>query len=192
QEVTLLSHLRSPLLILFLSSFMITFMIGGIDAVLALFTSERLGFSSAEVGLVFTYIGVLIMVMQVSAGKLINRFGETRLIPVGLLLSGAGFFLLQFADSWAFLLPPLAVFVAGNALVFPSVSSLITKRVVGKRGAVLGLDGSFKSAGQMVGPLLAGFLYGLNPVWAFFGLALCIAVYAAVFVAVSPKFSASA
>ncbi len=192
QERSLLMHLRSPLFILFLSSFMITFMIGGIDAVLALYTAERLGFSSAHVGLVFTYIGLLIMAMQVAAGKLINRFGETRLIPAGLFLSGTGFFLLQFADSWVYLLLPLAVFVAGNALVFPSVSSLITKRVTGKRGAVLGLDGSFKSAGQMVGPLLAGFLYGFHPAWAFWGLALCIVAYAVVFLAASPRLSAPA
>src|SRR3989338_8127721 len=38
QEVSLLSHLSSPLLFLFLSSLMITFMIGGIEATLALYT----------------------------------------------------------------------------------------------------------------------------------------------------------
>lgn len=192
QEFSLLSHLSSPLLFLFLSSFMITFMIGGLDATLAIYTGERLGFSSSQVGLIFTYIGVLIMVMQFVSGSLVNRFGEMSLIQAGLLLSGAGFFLLAFVYGWSSLLFPLAVFVAGNALVFPSVNSLITKRVVGKRGAVLGLVSSFSSAGQMVGPLMGATLYGINHDYAFVGMAVAIWSYAIFFkLAASKGLSAS-
>ena len=60
QEIGLLSHIKSPLLFLFLSSFMVAFMIGGIDAALALYTGEQMGFSSTQIGIVFTYIGILI------------------------------------------------------------------------------------------------------------------------------------
>ncbi|MEK6941536.1 MAG: MFS transporter [archaeon] len=177
QEVSLLSHLSSPMLFLFLSSAMITFMIGGIDATLALYTSEKMGFTSAQIGLVFTYIGILIMFMQFAGGGLVNRFGEIKLISAGLLLSGAGFFLLSFTHDWVSLLFPLAVFVAGNAMVFPSVNALITKKVSGKRGAVLGLNSSFSAAGQAIGPLFGGFLYGLNHFFAFIGLAAAIWLY---------------
>lgn len=181
KEISLLQHLSSPLFFLFLSSAVITFMIGGLDAVLALYTAERLGFTSTQVGIIFTYIGVLIMAMYFVAGALVNRFGEKKLIPTGLLLSGAGFLLLSLANNWLSLLFPLAVFVAGNALVFPSASSLLTKKVQGKRGVVLGLDSSFKSLGQMVGPLLAGFLYGVNHSYAFIGMAIVIFAYFAFF-----------
>ncbi len=177
KEISLLEHLSSPLLVLFLSTFMITFMIGGLDATLALYTGERLGFSSPQVGIIFTYVGFLILAMQFISGGLVNKFGEIRLIQAGLLLSGLGFFLLSFASDWVSLLIPIAVFIAGNALVFPSVNSLITKRVSGKRGAVLGLNSSFQSGGQMVGPLLGGFLFGINHSYAFLGLALCIWAY---------------
>jgi multidrug resistance protein len=140
QEISLLEHLSSPLLFLFLGTFMTTFMIGGLDATLAIYTADRLGFSSPQIGLVFTFIGVLIMVMQFVGGGLINKYGETRLIPVGLALSGAGFLLLTFTHDWLTIMIPLAVFVSGNALVFPAVNSLITKRVTGRLGAVLGLE----------------------------------------------------
>ncbi len=181
KEVSLLEHISSPVLFLFLSSAITTFMIGGLDAVLALSTSERLGFTSAEVGILFTYIGVLILTMQFVASHAINRFGEKRLIPVGLALSGLGFFLLEFAGGWPMLMLALGVFVAGNAAVFPSVTSLITKKVTGKRGAVLGLNSSFQSAGQLLGPLYGGFLYGINHQYAFPGLAIAIWIYALFF-----------
>jgi multidrug resistance protein len=187
QETRLLSHLASPLLLVFLSSFMTTFMIGGLDATLALYTSEKLAFTSAQVGIIFTYIGLLILGMQLLAGGLVNKYGEVKLIRAGLLLSGAGFFLLSFTSSWLSLMFPLAVFVSGNALVFPSASSLLTKKVLGKRGAVLGLDNSFRSLGQVIGPLLGGLLYGLNHVYAFMGLALGIGLYFVVFSLYSKK-----
>lgn len=187
QEVSLLEHLTSPIVFLFLGSFMTAFMIGGLDATLAIYTADRMGFSSPQIGLIFTYIGVLIMVMQFAAGGLVNRFGELKLIPMGLLLSGAGFFLLTFTHDWLTILFPLAVFVMGNALVFPSVNSLITKKVVGKRGAVLGLLSSFQSLGQMIGPLLGGFLYGLDHDYAFIGMSIAIFAYFLFFILFASK-----
>ncbi len=184
KEVGLLQHLSSPLLFLFLSTFMTAFMIGGIDATLALYTGERLGFSSGEVGLVFTYVGFLIMGMQFVAGQLINTYGELKLIPLGFLLSGVGFFLLTYTTSWALLLFPLAIFVAGNALVFPSVNSLITKKVRARRGVVLGLVNSFQSLGQIAGPLLGGFLYGISHTLPFFVMAVLIWAFMGLFLLV--------
>lgn len=187
QEMSLLSHLSSPLLFLFLSSMMITFMIGGLDATLALYTSEKMGFTSAQTGLIFTYVGLLIMVMQLVSGSLVNRFGEIKLVQAGLLLSGAGFFMLSFTSDWASLLAPLAVFVAGNVLVFPSVNSLITKKVHGKRGAVLGLNTSFSAGGQVIGPLFGGFLYGIKHFYAFLGMAVVIWAYFGFFSLIAAK-----
>ena len=182
QEISLVEHLSSPLLFLFLGSFMTSFMIGGLDATLAIYTGDIMGFTSTEVGIIFTYIGFLILIMQSQTGKLLDRFGEMKMIPAGLALSGLGFFLLTFAHDWESILGALGVFVAGNSLVMPSVNSLITKKVQGRRGAVLGLASSFNSFGQMIGPLLGGFLYGIRHDLAFIGLALVIWAYAMIFV----------
>ena len=187
QEISLVEHLASPLLFLFLGSFMTSFMIGGLDATLAIYTGDIMGFTSTEVGIVFTYIGFLILIMQSQSGKLLDRFGEMKMIPAGLVLSGLGFYLLTFAHDWLSIFGALGVFVAGNALVMPSVNSLITKKVQGKRGAVLGLASSFNSLGQMIGPLLGGFLYGIRHDLAFIGLALVIWAYAMIFVFIAAK-----
>ncbi|MBS3053284.1 MAG: MFS transporter [Candidatus Aenigmarchaeota archaeon] len=187
KEVSMLTHISSPLLLIFMSVFMVTFMIGGMEATLALYTSERLSFTSAEVGLIFTFIGSVIMIVQYIGGSLVNKVGEIRLIRLGLALSGLGFFLLVFASNWISLLVPVAIFVTGNAIVFPSANSLLSKKATGDRGAVLGLATSFRSFGQFVGPLLAGFLYGINHSYAFLGLAVVILVYFVVFSIISMK-----
>jgi MFS family permease len=166
---------------------MTSFMIGGLDATLAIYTGDVMGFTSTEVGIVFTYIGFLILIMQSQSGKLLDRFGEMKMIPAGLVLSGLGFFLLTFAHDGLSIMAALGVFVAGNSLVMPSVNSLITKKVQGKRGAVLGLASSFNSLGQMIGPLLGGFLYGVRHDLAFLGLAAVIWAYTVIFIFIAMK-----
>src|SRR3989344_3213004 len=177
KEVSLLHHISSPLLLIFASGMMIAFMIGGLQAVLALYTHDKMGFGAGDVGIIFTVIGILIMVFQFISGSLVSKWGEIRMIQVGMVLSALGFLLLVFSYDWLTLLLPLAILVLGNAFVFPSVSSLVSKRAKGKRGAVMGLVNSFQSLGQFVGPLLAGFLYTLNHAFPFYGLSAAVFLY---------------
>ncbi len=181
QEISLLTHIKSPLLFVFLGAFMTSFMFGGLDSTLALFTSERMGFGASQIGLLFTYIGVLVLGMQFVGNYIISKYGELVSIPAGLLLSGTGFLLLIFTHDWLTIMIPLAIFISGNALVFPSVNSLISKKVGGKRGGVMGLVSSFQSSGQLIGPLLGGALYGYGHDLPFMAMAAVILSYALVF-----------
>jgi multidrug resistance protein len=187
EQVSLLSHMKTPLAFLFLSSSIVMILIGGFEATLALWVSERLGFTSVEMGGVFTFVGVMMLVLQPITGNLINRFGETRMIQAGLLFSGFGFFSLLYSMDWITLLIPLGLFVIGNSCVFPSVTSLLTKKVQGKQGAVIGLNQSFSSAGQIVGPLFAGFLFGINHAYSFIALAVVAGTYFLVFTFIAKK-----
>lgn len=187
KEASLFSHLRTPLAFLFLSSTIVMMIIGGFEATLALFVSERLSFTSIEMGLVFTFVGTLMLILQPITGNLINRFGEIRMIQAGLLFSGTGFSSILFATDWITLLAPLGLFVVGNSCVFPSVTSLLTKKVQGKQGAVIGLNQSFSSAGQIMGPLFAGALYSIDHAYSFAGLAAVAGIYFLIFTFVAKK-----
>jgi DHA1 family tetracycline resistance protein-like MFS transporter len=64
---------------------------GGVEALLALFTLNRLGMSAADNALVFVFVGVIIVAVQ---GKYIGpwsrRYGERKLILGGLILLAVG------------------------------------------------------------------------------------------------------
>jgi len=64
---------------------------GGVEALLALFTLNRLGMSAADNALVFVFVGVILVAVQ---GKYIGpwsrRYGERKLILGGLLLLSVG------------------------------------------------------------------------------------------------------
>lgn len=176
-----LKLVSSPLVYLFLTTFMVTFMIGGMDTILALYTAEKMGFTSTQIGVVFAFIGITMMVMELASGALINRFGESKLIMAGLFVNGAGFMLFSITADWLTLFLPLCLFVIGASLATPAAASFMTKSAPGGKGAVLGIDSSFRSLGQIAGPILGGLAYGINHYYAFIGMALVSWAFLAIF-----------
>jgi MFS transporter, DHA1 family, tetracycline resistance protein len=63
----------------------------GMETVFALFTQHTFGWTAMQNGLLFTYIGVIVVVMQGGlVGLLVKWLGEQRLLLVGLLLLAGG------------------------------------------------------------------------------------------------------
>ena len=61
---------------------------------------------------------------------------------------------------------------AGNVLLQPSVTALISKRAVDGQGAAMGLNNSFQALGRATGPLWAGFAFDLTSTLSFWTGAL--------------------
>jgi DHA1 family multidrug resistance protein-like MFS transporter len=156
----LVHALGSELALYFVLAFMVSFAAANLEGIFAYFAFDRFACGPKEMGVIFTIIGVVSVIMQgVLVGPAINRLGENKLILVGLAVTGAGFVLLT--RSWNFV--SLTAFVvlnmAGGALLRPSISSIISKRTTAGQGTTMGIVGSFDSLGRIVGPVLAGFLY---------------------------------
>ena len=183
KEMSFMAHIKSRTLLLLMGMFMLTFLIGGLEATFALFTFEKFGFGSGEVGLVFTYIGIIIFFGQFASAKLLMRFKETALLKTGLALNSTGFLGIFFAPDIITMGIVLGIMVFGNAMAFPSIISLITKKARGKRGTILGLNSSFQSLGQLVGPIFAGFLFGISHLYAFIGIWAVLVLYLLTFAA---------
>jgi len=66
------------------------------------------------------------------------------------------------AGGWKSLTAALLVAGVGNQVMRPTNASLISKRTVHGQGVSIGMMDSFDSLGRIVGPLLAGSLYGIN------------------------------
>ena len=70
--------------------------------------------------------------------RLVKQGAEQFVIGIGLLLSAAGFFLLLYSSSVVTAAIYLSVFGAGNALIRPCVTSLITQRTKVGQGVATG------------------------------------------------------
>ena len=140
-------------------------------------------FGPEQVGFTWAYAGFLGIFLQGPAlGRLVRRFGESRLSRVGFAAYSAGYLTLGFAYSIPVLVAATTISALGS-LVRPTVTSLITQAAPREeQGVVLGLTQSLTSMAQIAGPPLAGFLiqHGVLTGWgvtaaAFSALGLAIA-----------------
>jgi DHA1 family multidrug resistance protein-like MFS transporter len=104
--------------------------------------------------------GLLGAIQQgVVLGPLTRKIGEVRVLQGGLLLAMIGFIGTALsAQIWVFVFFS-ALFNFGNALLQPSVASLVSQRATTGQGVTMGLQNSFSSLGRAVGPLWAGSIY---------------------------------
>jgi DHA1 family tetracycline resistance protein-like MFS transporter len=141
--------------------FLVILAFAGMEATFALWAMREYGWGPAQIGYVFTYVGLLSAVMQGGLiGPLTRRFGEERLMQSGLALIALGLLLLPLAGT----LPPLIVAVTalsiGMGAMQPSLNSLISRRAgADEQGEVMGIAQSVGSLARVLGPIIAGALF---------------------------------
>ena len=161
REIFRQTTLKSPLTPLFLVAFFSTFSFSGLEMTFPLFISEdKWNYGEREMGWMFMVMGAIVVPLQGGLlGRLINKFGERRIVLTGLLLNALGIVLLLAAYSFASLTLYLTIAGIGNQLIRPTNTSWISKQTRIGQGAAIGIMDAFLSLGRILGPLLGGWLY---------------------------------
>jgi MFS family permease len=151
----------SPLLGLMVLFFLLTLSISLMEATLALFVQQRFGFGDWETSWLFVLVGVVMVIVQGGlVGRAVARWGERRLIPVGMAAMAAGLLLLGAAGAVGALAAALVLLALGAGLNNPSTLGLLSQ-LTGEetQGGVLGLSRSFGALARVVGPLAGTWLF---------------------------------
>lgn len=157
-----------------------TIAFSAMEAVFPLLTLRRFGWGAVQVGYLFTYIGVVVVVMQGGlVGRLVQRYGERRLLLGGLALLALGLALLPIASSLAVVLAALGVLAVGEGAVTPTLTALLSLASSREtQGETLGLAQGVAGLGRILGPLLGGALFAAISAGAPFVAASALAVAA--------------
>ena len=109
----------------------------------------------------FAYIGVIMLVTQ---GYLIRKwmpkFGEPKILVVGLVLFTISLFGIGSASLITFVALSMTLLALGNGMMRPpnlGIISLVTP--ADEQGLSMGVTNSLASLGRIIGPALGGFLY---------------------------------
>ncbi len=134
------------------------------ETVFALFTQHAFGWTTRQNGYLFTYIGLLIVLMQgVVVGQLARRWGEHRLMLAGLVLLAAGLALLPLSTTLASLVVVLGIISIGDGAVTPMLSTLLSFASAPEaRGETLGLAQGVAGLARVIGPVLAGSAFAVG------------------------------
>ena len=155
--------------------FISRFVLGLLIAVFALF-GEAVLFSDWDpetvglgVGLILTVVGLSQFFTQTGLlGPGLRRFGELRLIQVGLVIRATGMAIIAFTSTPIVAAVGSAVFAAGSGLTVPPTQSIATKTVPDAlRGGMLGVYQSVASLGTIVATAIGGVFFALDPFLAF-------------------------
>ncbi len=146
---------------LLLTSFIAILAFAALEATFSLFANDVFQLDQAHVGYVFAYIGVVAVVMQGGLiGPLTRRFGEARLLVVGLALQAVTFVILPYVGTLGGMLAVLAPMSVGSGLTQPSISSLLSRMArKDDQGGTLGIGESASAMGRIVGPEAGTFTY---------------------------------
>lgn len=155
--------LFGPIGFILILAFLASFASANLEGTFALFSEVHLGFGEAEMGTLFGVMGIVMALTQAFlVGPFINRWGEQRMILVGLLSSAAGFLLLLTTYNMVSVAAVMAVMGLGNAALRPSVNSLASKLVSdAEQGSAMGIVSSYNSLGRIFGPIVGGVLFDL-------------------------------
>jgi MFS transporter, DHA1 family, multidrug resistance protein len=165
----LLVALKGPVGFLYLMALLLSFALANLEGVIGLYGKQQFAMGPTAIGLLMGAMGILSVIQQgVLIGPLTRKFGEQRLLQLGLLVSLTGFIglaLLRF--EWSLFVFAL-IFTTGNVLLQPSVTSLISQRTSPEeQGTAMGINNSFQSLGRAVGPLWAGVAFDFYPTLSF-------------------------
>ncbi|MCB9759651.1 MAG: MFS transporter [Alphaproteobacteria bacterium] len=141
--------------------FLMTFAFSMMEATFSLFEEHRYGLTARDVGRVLGLIGVVGIVVQGGLiGRLTRRFGELRLVRVGITGLALTLVLLPFAPPWAPLLAVCGLLAVFQGLLQPSSQALISKRTSAEeQGFVLGTNQSLSALARATAPTLGGLLF---------------------------------
>ena len=131
------------------------------EAMLFPFVADRFGWGLEKSSMGFAYVGVLMVITQ---GYLIRkwmpRFGERRVLLVGLACFAVSLALIPFSFTVALMGVTMTVLAVGNGMMRPPNLGLISiASPASEQGAVLGVTNSLASLGRILGPAAGGWLY---------------------------------
>lgn len=158
-------QLMTPVMVVLCILILITaFGLTSFESVYSLYVNQEHGFGLQAIALVLTLNGIISLILQVFLFDWLTRvLREIGVIRITFIMAIVGTWMVMYLHGeWVIMLATLLVF-EGFDLVRPAITTLMTKLGGNKQGLLNGINTSLTSVGNILGPLLAGGLFDVNP-----------------------------
>jgi MFS family permease len=133
----------------------------------SLYSEKYLGFSEAQIGLLFSVNGLMVVLAQYFMTRALERRRITAGLAAGALFYGAGYLIFGYSTVFYAAAAAIAVVTLGELAVSPGLQALGANMAPrGEKGRYLGVQGLFQQAGSSIGILVGSNAIGaLSPVF---------------------------
>jgi len=130
------------------------------QAAMPLYLVRELGMGKATYGLLFTVNTVLIILLEVPLNLAMSSWPHRRALPLGALLTGAGFGALGLVAGFPMIALTVVVWTFGEMILLPTASAWVAESAPAhQRGAYMGLFVMTFSVAFSTGPWLGATVY---------------------------------
>lgn len=167
---SILSTLKRPIFAsLFAIILISSFGLQAFEAIYSIMASSNFSFTTGEIAMIITVSGIIALICQVFFfDAIVQKIGEIRLIQLTFFASGVFIAIIAFTKSHlVVVLSTFVVFLAFD-LFRPAVTTYLSKHAGSQQGMINGLNSTFTSFGNILGPLAAGYLFDLNHIFPYY------------------------
>ena len=131
------------------------------ESMFALFAAARFGFGATTIGYLFGWVGVVLSIVQgVLVGKIVPRVGESRIVPIAILLMGCALMAHALVPNVSSLVAAMGLLACGMGFNSPSILSVISRLADPRdQGSTFGISQSLASLGRIIGPVWGGYVF---------------------------------
>ncbi|KAA9028556.1 MFS transporter [Niallia endozanthoxylica] len=151
---------KTSYFVLLVVVFVFSFGISNFQSTLTMYLTYKFNYTPNDIAIVMTVGGFVGVIVQGFAlNKLFKMFGEMRIILFGLLVAAISLYGMLYVNSFYIILFVATLFSTATTLIRPAVNTLISKTAGNEQGFAAGMNNSYMSLGNMIGPALAGTLF---------------------------------
>ncbi len=138
-----------------------TFGLVGFETVYSLFVQDKYDFTSKHISILISIeaaIGIVVQIWFIE--KAVKLVGEYNLIRLSLLMLAISLLLMLIKVNFIYIIVVSSIFFAFNSLLRPTINTLLSNEAgSNEQGFVSGLNTTYMSMGNIVGPIVAGSLF---------------------------------
>jgi MFS transporter, DHA1 family, tetracycline resistance protein len=160
-EVISRAVVRPNLPMVLLVYFLVLTSFASFEAMFALYSERRFGFTAATIGYMFAWVGVVLATVQgLLVGRVVKRVGERVVIPAAIMVLAGALGLVPLAGSVPVLAAACGLLALGMGFNSPSLLSAISQLADPRdQGSTLGVSQSLGSLARIIGPLWGGWVF---------------------------------
>ncbi|RAS81884.1 MFS transporter [Priestia endophytica] len=149
--------------IAFMIVFVLAFGLSAYETIFSLFSDHKFGFTPKDIAAIISISSIFGVIFQIFMfGRMVDILGEKKLIQVclitGAILATASTMISGFL---AVLAVTCFIFLAFD-LIRPALTTFLSKAAGKEQGFVAGMNSTYTSLGNIVGPMMSGILFDIN------------------------------